>query len=73
MIEEQERNVRASLDFISIYLIVLIFIKSRACTLQGGPGVRGAKGHRGDPGPKVLYTTLYGCQMHRLSVYFCCM
>lgn len=73
MIQEQERKVWASLGFIFIYLIVLVCRKFCACTLQGGPGVRGAKGHRGDPGPKVLCTALYGCQMHRLLVYLCCM
>lgn len=58
MIQEQERNVWASLDFVFIYLIVLVCRKSCASTLQGGPGVRGAKGHRGDPGPKVQHFTV---------------
>lgn len=54
-------------------LRVLVFSESRACALQGGPGVRGAKGHRGDPGPKVLFKAHYIWQMHGFLAYLCCM
>lgn len=49
-------------------LSVLVFNESRACALQGGPGVRGAKGHRGDPGPKVLFIHLTDARVLGLSL-----